>query len=458
MLPHGKFLYRNYLVSHYRSYLCGDSSLEVRARITRPLRVIYLKHILCIDCDPFQTIGAVVYQAFLKLTRPAKLPAGGEWTFVYHGTLLSNTESISTVFDGTQTIPSVFLRRELPPPTEGEIGIFRGSISGALQKTSSQTVPFFITAIMERVAGKKNTEGIYRKSGLQKNMDTIQDFVEHNFDKAAIEAFLDKQMVHDLACVLKFYIRTLGIPVIPIDLSEEFKNTLSMTNIRHSLQLLKVLITCLPTSHYDFLKAFCAHLAVITTGDNHMNYGSLALVLGGNFFRGSSCGSDMVGEMGLFQNIAQEIFQNWRYVFFNDPLVIRDEYVLTLQEVRTPQSLLSKGQRLKMVATRGDTELTADYCGTPVTLQLANVKKVVADNVPPDFWVWVKDPLDSTIATFLEPSDLTADSAQALREKVQGDLAELAVIERDLETALRKREDDGRMEELNRIARNLSKF
>jgi hypothetical protein len=138
--------------------------------------------------------------------------------------------------------------------------------------------------------------------------------------------------------------------------------------------------------------------------------------------------------------------------------VILDDYILTLQEVRTPQSLLSKGQRLKMVATKGDTELTADYCGTPVTLQMANVRKVDAKNTPPDFWVWVKDPLDSATAMLLEPSDLTADSVEALREKIQGDLADLAVIERDLEAALSGREDDARTKKLNRIARNLSKF
>jgi hypothetical protein len=458
MLPHGKFLYRNYLMSHYRSYLCGDSSLELHARITRPLRVIYLKCIICIDCDPFQAIGTVVYQAFIKLMRTAKLPAGGEWTFVCRGMVLSNAEPISIVFHDEGKIPSVFLRRELPPPTEGDIGIFRGSISGALQKTSSRTIPFFIAAIMERVARKKDTDGLYRKSGLQKNMDVIQEFVEHTFDKAAIEAFLDKQMAHDLACVLKLYIRTLGIPVIPIDLSEEFKNTLSMLNVRHSLQLLKVLVTCLPTSHYDFLKAFCEHMAVITTGDNHMNYGSLALVLGANFFRGSSSGSDVVGEMSLFQNIAYAIFQNWRYIFFNDPLVIREEYVLTLQEIRSPQSFICKGQRLKVLALKGDTELTADYCGTTVTIQRANVKKMDVENKPPDFWVWVSDPLVSATSTFLEPSDLSADSVETLRERIRADLVELAAVERDLETALRGRDDHTRTEELNRIARILSKF
>jgi hypothetical protein len=189
-----------------------------------------------------------------------------------------------------------------------------------------------------------------------------------------------------------------------------------------------------------------------------MNYGSLALVLGANFFRGSSSGADVVGEMGLFQNIALEIFENWRYLFFNDPLVIREEYVLTLQEVRTPQSLLSKDQRLKVLAVKGDTELTADYCGTTVTLPMANVKKMKAENEPPDYWVWAKDPLDSATSLFLEPSDPSVDSAKTLREKIQGDLADLAVIERDLETALRGPDDEARTEELNRIARDLSKF
>jgi hypothetical protein len=152
----------------------------------------------------------------------------------------------------------------------------------AVSRTRSRKVPFFAEAIMDRVAQRRDTEGIYRKSGLQTNIDLIQEHIERTVDLQTLTTFLDTQAPHDLACAMKLYIRTLAVPIVP-EITAEFKETLAMLNLRHSLQYLKVLVTVLPTPHYALLRAICEHLEVVVGGNNQMNYVNLALVLGSKF-------------------------------------------------------------------------------------------------------------------------------------------------------------------------------
>jgi len=264
-------------------------------------------------------------------------------------------------------------------------------------------------------------------------------------------------MAHDLACVLKLYIRTLGTPVIPPDFSDDFVSTLAMYNVKHSLQLLKALVLCLPTAHFNFLRAFCEHLAAVVTGDNQMNFGNLSLVLGGNFFRGRS--ADVISETGLFQNVALSIFQYWEYIFLNTPLVLGCSHVLTLNDIRTPKSVIGKGQRLKVVSVSdGGDEYVVDYAGSTVTISAADVKMLEDSDEKPGFWVSVPGSADAARGGFLEPTDILEEDAGALVAAIRRDLDELRPVEGDLESALTDRDEEMRDRELARIARSLAKF
>jgi hypothetical protein len=302
--------------------------------------------VVCVECDLFQSIGTVIYLAYRRLARHAQLPRTGDWSLVYRGVVLVDSEPVSIVFQDATSLPTVFLRREFPAPEKCDIPIFGGTIARALARTRSRGVPDFAAAIMERVEQRRDTEGIYRKSGLQRNIDSIQEHVERTVDQQAIAAFLDTQGAHDLACTLKLFIRTLAIPVVPTEMVAEFKGTLAIPDLGHSLQYLKVLVTCLPTPHYALLRALCEHLEVVVGGNNQMNYGNLALVLGGNFFRATG---DVVSDTGIFQNIAQHIFQHWRFIFLSEPMDVTQVDVVTLNDVNLPMGVIGKGQRLSRV-------------------------------------------------------------------------------------------------------------
>jgi hypothetical protein len=341
--------------------------------------------------------------------------------------------------------PNITLRRrECPQPDiKANTPIFKGSIGDALVRTNCDDVPFFVTAIMERVAEKKDIVGIYRKSGLQTNIDLMTEFIDHNTDPSAITEFLDAQLPHDLACTLKLYIRTLSLPVIPIELTEEFKNVLKETNVRHAIQRMKLCVTALPTPHYNLFKAFARHIEDVLKGENQMTISSIALVVGGNFFKSTAAGGDVFAETSAFQNIVAMIFENWRFIFLNEPLEINDLYVMTVRDVQLPLLSVNGGQRLKVISVAQErSQITVEMNGKQFSMPSDDLTPVDDSDVPPVFWVHFDGQVGFLTLPYLAPSDLPEPSVEKVKEDIRKDLAELARIESALERASSEEETD----------------
>jgi hypothetical protein len=458
LLPEGKFLYRNCLLAHYRSYLCTESVLELRCRLARGIRVVYFRYAVNLECDPGWTASPIIHQAIQNLAEVVTVPPSDHWTLAHAGGVLPADGPLSSIFGSlpSEVIPTAFLRRELAAPEGSDLPkIFRGSIIGALTKTGDPAIPFFARAIMDRVAARRDTDGVYRKSGLQANMDLIIEFIEHNFDHQALSTFLDAQLTHDLACVLKQYVRTLSIPIVPPEITDDFKDVLTLPNYRHSVQLLKVYTNCLPTAHYNFLKAFCEHLDTVAAGDNRMNLANFALVLGGNFFKPTGS----VPDMTAFQVIAHQLFHHWRYVFANGPFENQETYLMACREIRLDKATISRGQRLRALKPLTGDEWTVDIIGQPMTVNARDVAQMPADNEPPTFWIQVGGSRGPTAEVgCLEPSDLTGEDVEALRRDVERDLKELARVERQIKAAMSRIDEAERVRNLVVVSRLLAKF
>jgi hypothetical protein len=280
---------------------------------------------------------------------------------------------------------------------------------------------------------KKDLEGIYRKSGLQTNIDAIIEFIDHNTDSAALTSYMETQAGHDVACVVKQYIRTLNPAIIPIEFSADFKEIFTIPNMRHSLQLLKVLVTCLPTIHYQLLKEFSAHTEIIVAADNQMTVSNLALVLGGNFFRAIADPAEVVTETSLFQNLASLIFQHWRFIFLNEPLNLTDRYVITTRDVTLPKCVVPAGYRMRFIENVSETEVKLEYSGLATTVATAEVSFVDDEDSQPTFWQVVTEGKgDAFSAKTLEPSEVLPATSGSFKAGVDADLHELKLIEKRL--------------------------
>jgi hypothetical protein len=418
------FLYRKCLISHYARHLCQDGQLELRPRLTRTLRVIYLKYITSVECGLSQTVASVIALVHKKFSSAVQLPQSKNWSFVHLGAVVPENAPMSEVFnpDGPG-IPSVIMRLEFAPGSaDPSAPLFKGSLQNAVARAGTDGVPEWFMALLNRVLAKKELEGIYRKSGLQTSIDAIIEFITNTKDGSAVAAFVENQAGHDVACVVKQYIRSLTPSVVPVEFSNDFKEVLTVANVRHSIQLLKILVTCLPTAHYELLKAFCVHAEEIIRAENQMGLSNIALVLGGNFFRTVEQGAAVINETTLFQNLASLIFQHWRFIFLNEPLVVNDRYVITKRDVPLPKCVVPAGHRMKFIDNISETEVKLEYSGLPTTLALEDVEFVDDDDQPPVFWKIIGEAQNETwFAQLLEPGEVPEKSLDKLKAAVRAD-------------------------------------
>jgi hypothetical protein len=293
-------------------------------------------------------------------------------------------------------------------------------------------VPAFVSILLDKIATKRDLEGIYRKSGLQTNMDAIIDFLDGTTDAAAATEFVEAQAGHDVACVLKQYIRTLAAPVVPQALAAHFTDALALPNARHTVHFLKLALCALPTPHYEFLKAFCEHLAYVEAGDNQMTFGSFALVLGGNFFR-TTAGGDVIREMTLYQEVFHLVFTHWRYLFFNEPLVMADRYATLKVDVKLPKAVVRAGERLRVIEPVGDDSVRLEYSGQPTVVANADVEMVPDDDVPPAFWNLIGEQRSEFLSPrLLDPDEMELEDAARIEAQIEEDLAEIAKVNKML--------------------------
>jgi hypothetical protein len=194
-----------------------------------------------------------------------------------------------------------------------------------------------------------------------------------------------------------------------------------------------VLVTCIPTPHYPLLKEFAAHIEIIVAADNQMNIPNIALVLGGNFFRTTGQGTEVVNEMTLYHNLAGLIFEHWRYIFLNEPLVLNDRYVITKRDVTLPKCVVPTGHRMKCIQNVSDTEVKLEYSGLGTTVAAADVQFVDDDASPPAFWEVVPDDTSDVNTTqILEPADVTPATADALIAAVRNDISAISAAEKEI--------------------------
>jgi hypothetical protein len=221
------------------------------------------------------------------------------------------------------------------------------------------------------------------------------------------------------------------------------------------VQLLKVYANCLPTAHYNFLRAFCEHLGTVEAGNNYMTFGSFALVLGGNFFKPTSSATDL----GAFQALAHQLFQHWRYIFANGPFENHDTYLIACRDIQLEKATIPRGQRLRALRPIDGDQWTVEVIGQPMTVHATDVVQTSDDDDRPTFWIHVGGGRDSDPEVgCLEPSNINDSDAQTLRTDVETDLEQLADITRQIDAATSAPDDTEKIRNLIAMSRLLAKF
>ncbi|KAF9909288.1 hypothetical protein BX616_011236 [Lobosporangium transversale] len=152
-----------------------------------------------------------------------------------------------------------------------------------LSKISASTgVPAVVTRCIEYldVMGVEEV-GLYRVPGSTSNVARLKTMFDSGHDYDFLQKGNQPQHPHDVATLLKLYLRELPSPIIPLDAMSAFNNIdFSDQDQSRSIGKLRENLRLLPLENYLLMGTLCRHLSNLADYDHHtkMNISNLGLI------------------------------------------------------------------------------------------------------------------------------------------------------------------------------------
>ncbi|KAG0051475.1 hypothetical protein BGZ83_003719 [Gryganskiella cystojenkinii] len=136
--------------------------------------------------------------------------------------------------------------------------------------------------------------GLYRVSGSTTNVARLKSMFDHGLDYDFLQKGNEPQNPHDVATLLKLYLRELPSPIIPTESLPTF-NSIKFSDTDQSHQLLRDALHRLPLENYILLGTLCQHLSNLADYETStkMNISNLGLIF---------CPTLQIGSV-LFKNL-----------------------------------------------------------------------------------------------------------------------------------------------------------
>ena len=148
------------------------------------------------------------------------------------------------------------------------------------QQVNQDGIPVIVDMCLKFVYGYgSKSEGIYRKSGVNKIIDQLLE----DFRKNAWEVTLNRELYseHDVANTVKRFLRTLSEPLLPKSLHDDFTDAAGIEFETDKISRYRELLQQLPEVNYKTLKMIVTHLrAVSASSNNLMTHTNLAALWG----------------------------------------------------------------------------------------------------------------------------------------------------------------------------------
>ena len=435
--PNNFFLFPQLHVYDYFSYLIPNDSnpvLEFRYKNPRALKVTFLNYQTVIYCDPMEHISSIIQETVKRLRGRHNATANwmdDEKVIFLGDKKLNESEPVKTFFEDLDDVPVLTLRREILPLHGGSV--FKGNVVDALEREGyANKVPFFFTKLLELIEQKKETVGIYRKSGEHDVIDSIVSKLETMSDKTEISNYLEGQNVHELACVVKQYLRSINEPIFPSYFISDLQNIVKQNKIE-TIKLIKNLVNSLPTAHINLLQSLSEHLNKIVeaTKLNQMTLKSLAICIAPNFIRVNSQGEQLIKMTEIIQTISQLIFENWRFVFLDEPCILEDNQGKLLEDYIKGDVTIKKDTNVT-ITNRDNDNYTFDYNRKSYT-----IKKEMISVRPPhlinSFDSWININCESIpVLQYLMPSDPHNIKTKGIDTAIESKLKRIKKIRNNL--------------------------
>lgn len=158
-------------------------------------------------------------------------------------------------------------------------GVFGVDLTSLL-KVQRRVRPFVVDKCVREVDARGlSTEGIYRVSGFQEEIDSLRVAFNRDGENADVSAAVYEN-ISVIAGALKLYLRLLPIPLITYDAHPSIIKAVQLPNLREQKKSLKEALTLLLPAHYNTLKYLIFHLARVVEHqkENKMSSQSLSTV------------------------------------------------------------------------------------------------------------------------------------------------------------------------------------
>ncbi|KAF9287271.1 hypothetical protein BGZ68_002041 [Mortierella alpina] len=162
--------------------------------------------------------------------------------------------------------------------------------------SASTGVPAVVTRCIEYldVMGVEEV-GLYRVSGSTTNVARLKAMFDHGHDYDFLQKGNEPQNPHDVATLLKLYLRELPSPIIPQETMVNFNSIDFSGPKEHTVQSLRSALRLLPLENYILLGSLSQHLSNLAEYENctKMNISNLGLIF---------CPTLQIGSV-LFKNL-----------------------------------------------------------------------------------------------------------------------------------------------------------
>ncbi|KAF8955159.1 hypothetical protein BGZ46_002713 [Entomortierella lignicola] len=173
-------------------------------------------------------------------------------------------------------------------PLEDAVRLSRISASAGVPAIVSRCIEYLDIMGVEEV-------GLYRVSGSTTNVAKLKAIFEHGNDYDFLQKGNEPQNPHDVATLLKLYLRELPSPIIPTDIMLSC-NGIDFSDLKlQPIQRLKDTLNHLPLENYILLGTLCQHLSNLADYESctKMNISNLGLIF---------CPTLQIGSV-LFKNL-----------------------------------------------------------------------------------------------------------------------------------------------------------
>ncbi|KAF9945520.1 hypothetical protein BGZ72_001256 [Mortierella alpina] len=162
--------------------------------------------------------------------------------------------------------------------------------------SASTGVPAVVTRCIEYldIMGVEEV-GLYRVSGSTTNVARLKAMFDHGQDYDFLQKGNEPQNPHDVATLLKLYLRELPSPIIPQEIMPSFNCIDFSGPQKHRVQALRSALRLLPLENYILLGSLSQHLSNLAEYENctKMNISNLGLIF---------CPTLQIGSV-LFKNL-----------------------------------------------------------------------------------------------------------------------------------------------------------